>query len=494
MATRKLALRAFALLGVCAGVSCGSGNSNPGAGSQPVFVAPTYAIGGTVTGLQGSGLVLQLNGSDDLVVSSAGTFAFPQQLHSGNTYSVTVKSQPTTARELCTASNASGTVVIGNVDSVAIQCSLLLGFVYTVSATNGNQIVTYGIDADTGALLAMGTAVSAGVSPVSLVVSPSGSTLYLIDFGSGTILSYSIDTATGALTAVGSAVAAGPRPVFMVVAPSGRFLYVADQSAQAINAFAIDPITGALSSSGAPLSIASYSPTGDTEFLITPDGKHLYMTNHCGPMCSPAVVAFNVDSSSGALTPGVALAVTGDVFHLAMDPAGQFLFVEEEDPAIPPGPQHVGSSVVTPYQINATTGALTSTGVSTTVPGSVQGLALSPVGDYAYTTDGYNASAQDDHVSAFLLLGSTHQLWSIGSDLPTYGLPGQVVADASGQFVFVANGAVAGANRSASAHWYDVVSYAVSDTAEAPGELTQVGLGTQVPGNQSGPGLIAVVE
>jgi 6-phosphogluconolactonase (cycloisomerase 2 family) len=490
MATRKLALRALSIIAPCAVASCGS-DSTPAPSSTSIPAAPTYAVGGTVTGLQGAGLVLELNGSDDLAVSSDGSFGFARQLQSGQTYSVTIKSQPTLARELCVASSASGTLVIGNVSNIAIQCSMLLGYVYAVTAPHENLIVTYGIVAATGALLPTGTPVLSGVYPTSMVVTPSGSSLYISNFGFGTILSYSIDAATGALTPVGSPISAGANPSSMVVAPSGRFLYVADTTARVIDTYAIDPTTGELTSSGAPLSVASYGNGGNGQFAITPDGKHLYTVIDCGCTTSPSLAAFNVDTSTGVLTAGVTLAVTGTVFGMTMDPRGQFLYLLQDNPTGPQGPPNIDSSLVTPYQIDATTGALTNPGVSTTVPGSVGDLAVNPDGALGYTIDGFNATAQDDHVSAFQVRAPSNLWWSVGADQETLGIPLRVICDPSSQFVFVANTHAAGADP-----WYDVVSYQITDNNANPsyGELTPAGLGTQVPADESGQALIAVVE
>ncbi len=81
-----------------------------------------YAVGGTVTGLTGDGLVLQNNGGSDLALSGSGTFAFPGTLLSGDAYSVTVKTSPTNPWETCSVTGGSGTVGNTNV-SVQIRCS-----------------------------------------------------------------------------------------------------------------------------------------------------------------------------------------------------------------------------------------------------------------------------------------------------------------------------------------------------------------------------------
>jgi hypothetical protein len=83
----------------------------------------TYTVGGTVTGLSGSGLVLEDNGSDDLTVAANGTYTFATPLMSGANYAVTVKTQPTTPAQTCTVSNASGNVASANITNVAVSCT-----------------------------------------------------------------------------------------------------------------------------------------------------------------------------------------------------------------------------------------------------------------------------------------------------------------------------------------------------------------------------------
>jgi environmental stress-induced protein Ves len=83
----------------------------------------TFAIGGTVTGLLGSGLVLSNNGGDDLPVSADGSFQFKTKVASGGGYNVTVRSQPTDPTQACTVGSPSGTVGNGDVTTVVVSCS-----------------------------------------------------------------------------------------------------------------------------------------------------------------------------------------------------------------------------------------------------------------------------------------------------------------------------------------------------------------------------------
>ncbi|HVV49714.1 MAG TPA: hypothetical protein VHO06_08650, partial [Polyangia bacterium] len=91
----------------------------------------TYTVGGSVSGLAGTGLVLQDNGGDNLTISANGSFAFATALSSGATYAVTVKTQPTSKSQTCTVTSGSGTVGGANVTSVAVAC---VTNTYTVSA------------------------------------------------------------------------------------------------------------------------------------------------------------------------------------------------------------------------------------------------------------------------------------------------------------------------------------------------------------------------
>ena len=79
----------------------------------------TYTIGGTVSGLTGTGLVLQNNGGDNRAVTADGAFTFATAIGAGAAYGVTVLTQP--SGQTCTAQNGSGTAN-ANVTNVAVSC------------------------------------------------------------------------------------------------------------------------------------------------------------------------------------------------------------------------------------------------------------------------------------------------------------------------------------------------------------------------------------
>ena len=103
--------------------------SNPsgiinGANITNVAVSCTtdQSIGGTVKRLAGSGLVLQLNGANNLTINSSGSFQFSTVLPRGSQYSVTIATQPSNPTQECTIKNGSGVVGSASVNNIAIDC------------------------------------------------------------------------------------------------------------------------------------------------------------------------------------------------------------------------------------------------------------------------------------------------------------------------------------------------------------------------------------
>jgi hypothetical protein len=93
-----------------------------GADVTSVAVVPEQlrTIGGTVSGLRGSGLVLRNNGVDTVTVSADGAFTFTQPLLAGATYDVRVLFKP--AGQRVTVRNGSGTVAGSNITGVEVVC------------------------------------------------------------------------------------------------------------------------------------------------------------------------------------------------------------------------------------------------------------------------------------------------------------------------------------------------------------------------------------
>lgn len=100
-------------------VACGGGS---GGTSNPPSPPVLYTVGVSVSGLTGSGLVLQLNSSDSLPVMASGIDTFTSSLASGTSYAVTVLTQPSSPAQTCSVTNGTGTIVGSNITHVAIAC------------------------------------------------------------------------------------------------------------------------------------------------------------------------------------------------------------------------------------------------------------------------------------------------------------------------------------------------------------------------------------
>jgi Cadherin domain len=93
----------------------------------------SYTIGGSVTGLSGSGLQVRNNGADTKGISAgAGSYTFATPVPSGQSYLVTIFTQPTSPWQTCTVANGSGTVANANVTNANIACTTNT---YTVGGT-----------------------------------------------------------------------------------------------------------------------------------------------------------------------------------------------------------------------------------------------------------------------------------------------------------------------------------------------------------------------
>lgn len=132
--------------GTCQLAANQAGNANYTAApqaTQNVVLDTGSTVGGSVSGLAGSGLVLSLNsGAQTLAVSANGNFVFPSAVANGTNYTVTVQTQPTAPPQTCTVANGSGTTNGTSVTNVAVTCvnnSFTVGG--TVSGLTGAGLV-----------------------------------------------------------------------------------------------------------------------------------------------------------------------------------------------------------------------------------------------------------------------------------------------------------------------------------------------------------------
>jgi Galactose oxidase, central domain/Kelch motif len=128
MRSEKVSVALIALMGfvmaACSGVK---GSSTTGTGST------AYSIGGSVSNLVGSGLVLADNTADTLTITGTGTVPFTFKVQT-TSYNVTVVTQPTNPAQTCTVTGAQGTAS-ANVTTVDVTCTT-----NSVTATIGGTL------------------------------------------------------------------------------------------------------------------------------------------------------------------------------------------------------------------------------------------------------------------------------------------------------------------------------------------------------------------
>jgi len=184
-----------------------------------VCVTNTYTVGGTVSGLTGSGLVLQDNGGDSLMVTASGTFTFATSVASGGAYAATVMANPAMPSQTCVVTNGAGTVTDANITSVTVTCTTntyTVGGMVTGLAATDNLVLqdnagdnltvtasgafTFATSVASGAPYAVTILSASGVTAQTCTVSGSSGTI-----GAGDVTSVAINCTTNKYTIGGTA-------------------------------------------------------------------------------------------------------------------------------------------------------------------------------------------------------------------------------------------------------------------------------------------------
>jgi 6-phosphogluconolactonase len=386
-------------------------------GAAACHVGGGYTVGGTVTGLRGSGLVLQDNSGDNLGIGSSGGFTFTSGIDQGGAYSVTVMTQP--AGQTCTVHNGSGTIGTADISNVVVNCTLPGAFAYVANETSGS-ISAYSIDASTGALapIAGSPFASTGTTPVAVAVDPNGAYLYVANNGSGTVSVYAIDPSSGALAAAGDPVGSGNGPFAIAIDPADRFVYVANKTDGTVAVF----VTGSGGSltpiGGSPFSVG----TVPTSLKTDPGGNFLYVTDYA----QNSVAVLSIEPGGGALAAigGSPFAAGGGALSVAVFPstAGTFAYVANE----------TGRSVSL-YSINAGTGALAAlSGSPLPTSSNAEAVAIDPAGKFLFLATAGN------ELASYAITPATGAL-ALASTTGTGVFPLNIAIDPADTFAYVAN-------------------------------------------------------
>ncbi len=140
-----------------------------------------------------------------------------------------------------------------------------------------------------------------------------------------TLLSYSIDASSGALTQL-SALSTPSVSEALLVNPNGNNLYVADSNTNALLVYAI---TGGVPSLIQWLGIEPYSPSNGTmpTMVVDPSGQYLLLTASQEITGGGAVLTYSIGTNGTLTAVGSAAATGNSPTAITFDPSGSYVFV-----------------------------------------------------------------------------------------------------------------------------------------------------------------------
>ncbi|RDI25939.1 6-phosphogluconolactonase (cycloisomerase 2 family) [Pseudacidovorax intermedius] len=343
-------------------------SADPAGGDTPQATA-TFQVRGRLDGWVPPGLVLQLNGAEEVVPEADGTFAFSTALPRGGRYSVSVKSPPVDPARQCTvdAGTAAGEAGPEDPRTTVICSGMVARFAY-VAVSHQNeyllpqnvQVRSHPIDPATGALGTAPVAVNLAsplddeaVDPEIAVPHPGGRWAYVIR--GGTVTSQGGVTSTGisdvyrrALRQDGSISERsaslvqwrdGAAPFVarrLMMHPSGRFLYSAGY--RQTNAPGAVPTWAALplrllrvdASNGAVSEVDSTTMPAVAELRFDPSGRFAFafssLDRSVPSSASPlSVTVYAVDLQTGLLRRTGRFDLDSDAF-VSFTPDGRFAY------------------------------------------------------------------------------------------------------------------------------------------------------------------------
>lgn len=343
---------------------------------------------------------------------------------------------------------------------------------YVTLPASGSVLLLH-INGATGAITTGAeTPLTENTSPTGLALLPSKKFLYAVNSRANTISIFNV-ASDGTLTLSGTPTpAGGSSPNAAVIDPSGKYLLVTNNLTDNVSVFSIDGGSGALTPiAGSPFP----ANTNPTEILITPSGKFVYVTNPVIGM----VTAFTF--SNGALTqvPGTP-AVQGSpyfsgagAFGLAVDGSERFLYVTNPSASnAPPNASTIGN--ISAFNIDSSTGALTSIlGSPFTVANGTgpSAITVDPSGKFVYAT----TAGSSFSIWCFAITPTTGQLVAVASSpfsLASGGL--FALIDPKGNYFYIgtqSGNGIAGYTYNPSTGAPTVISGSPFSTGKAPGKM-----------------------
>jgi 6-phosphogluconolactonase len=382
-------------------------------------VKTNFSVGGSVTGLTGTGLVLQNNTADNLSLTTNAAFTFAKTLADGTAYSVTVLTQPGNSNQTCTPTKNTGTIATANITNVVITCttpSSGSNVITSIGTTGGTATGNYGAEIiiPAGALpgtLEIGMARDSSNAPAFTLpdidfagapyeLTPHGTTFAVpvtvrIPFDPTQVPDDAIPTLYKAETA--GTFAAIPTTVDgnMLVANISSFSWVlpAYAATRPRNVYAIQTVGTEFRAASYKIDSKTGTLTGPTSTALTgqeptslvahPSGRFLYVTNRGATAengIEPnSVSVYQLDAINGKISGstnsvGNGISTGSTPRRAIVHPSGKFLYV-------------ILDREITFYGIDGSTGALNGPQVvSDSIGWSPLSIAFNPAGNLAYVS------------------------------------------------------------------------------------------------------------
>lgn len=360
---------------------CGGGGGYSSSSSSYSSSTPTYSLGGMVSGLASSTNVVLLNELyDSVTVSADGTFSFPTLLSSGNTFYVTISSNP--SGEICSVGGTSnGVIGTSSVSTVAVACSPTAATVSTFAGHAG----TAGSADGTGTLAYFN-------KPIDIAVDSAGNA-YVTDAGNNTIRKITsagaVTTLAGSPGVVGSADGTGASATFSL--PTG---VAVDSSGNVYVSDAVNQTIRKITPAGVVTTVA-----GQTGVTGSADGTGTAATFH-----NPAGIAIDASGNLFVVDSGndtIRKITPGGVVSTVAGSAGTAGFADGTGSAatfnLPAGIAVDASGNLYVTDSSNTVRKITSAGVVTTLAGTAQTMGAA---------DGTGAAASFNAIGMIAIDGS----------------------------------------------------------------------------------------
>jgi 6-phosphogluconolactonase (cycloisomerase 2 family) len=252
-------------------------------------------------------------------------------------------------------------------------------------ATNvsGNSISTFDVDSSTKMMTAQSPLdATVSIEPEEIAISKDGTMLYITHPGDATapLMSVPINP-DGSLDTTSATAVAGNNASFVEIDPSGDFLYVVDGSGQTLRPYPLDS-AGLIGTAGASL------PTGNLplDVALDPTGRFAYVTNFGDDTISQYSINL-VTGALSAMTPATVGSAPGPL-GIVVHPSGRFAYASCVDTAGP------NADLLVAYDVNATTGALTTMTPAFQTTGADPGsMVITPDGQFLIVANTHSSSS-----------------------------------------------------------------------------------------------------